>query len=110
VLHDALLYRANKLCISTSSIRILFLQEAHGGGLIGYFGVKKIENVLTALFFWSKMRRAWSATCHGALLAIKLSLDLIHMVFICLFLFLVCLGMIFLWTRLRIAWNKVGEG
>jgi hypothetical protein len=48
VLHDALLYRANKLCISTSSIRILFLQEAHGGGLIGYFGVKKIENVLTA--------------------------------------------------------------
>jgi hypothetical protein len=34
-----------------------FLQEAHGGGLMGYFGVKKIEDVLAAQFFWPKMRR-----------------------------------------------------
>jgi hypothetical protein len=34
----------------------LFLQEAHGGGLMGHFGVKKIEDVLTAHFFWPKMR------------------------------------------------------
>src|SRR6266498_1760240 len=39
-----------------------------------------------------------SATSHGAPRAIKLSLNLIHMVFICLFLFLVRLGRIFLWT------------
>jgi hypothetical protein len=39
-----------------------------------------------------------SATCHGVRLATKLSLDLTHIVFICLFLFLVCLGRIFLWT------------
>jgi hypothetical protein len=41
VLHDDLLYRANKLCVAASSIRILFLQETHGGGLMGHFGVKK---------------------------------------------------------------------
>jgi hypothetical protein len=32
------------------------LQEAHGGGLMGHFGVKKIEDVLAAHFFWPKMR------------------------------------------------------
>jgi hypothetical protein len=36
--------------------------------------------------------------CHGARLATKLSLNLTHMVFICLFLFLMCLARIFLWT------------
>jgi hypothetical protein len=56
VLHDGLLYHANKLYIPASSIRLLFLQEAHGGGLMGHFGVKKIEDVLAALFFWPKMR------------------------------------------------------
>src|SRR3954468_23884345 len=35
---------------------------------------------------------------HAALVVKKLSLALIHMVYICLFLFLVFLGMIFLWT------------
>jgi hypothetical protein len=57
VLQDGLLYRANKLCVSAISVRLLFLQEAHGGGLMGHFGVKKIEDVLAAHFFWSKMRR-----------------------------------------------------
>jgi hypothetical protein len=33
------------------------LQEAHGGGLMGYFGVTKTEDVLAAHFFWPKMRR-----------------------------------------------------
>jgi hypothetical protein len=57
VLQDGLLYRANKLCVPASSVRLLFLQQAHGGGLIGHFGVKKIEDVLAAHFFWPKMRR-----------------------------------------------------
>jgi hypothetical protein len=56
-MHDGLLYRANKFCVPTSSVHFLFLQEAHGGGLMGHFGVKKIEDVLAAHFFWSKMRR-----------------------------------------------------
>jgi hypothetical protein len=57
VLQDGLLYRANKLCVPASSVHLLFLQEAHGGGLMGHFGVKKTEDVLAAHFFWSKMRR-----------------------------------------------------
>jgi hypothetical protein len=57
VLQDGLLYRANKLCVLASSVRLLFLQEAHGGGLMEYFGVKKTEDVPAAHFFWPKMRR-----------------------------------------------------
>jgi hypothetical protein len=48
---DGLLYRANKLCVPASSVRLLFLQEEHGGGLMGHFGVKKTEDVLAAHFF-----------------------------------------------------------
>jgi hypothetical protein len=51
------MYRANKLCVPASSVRLLFLQEAHGGGLMGHFRVKKIEDVQAAHFFWPKMRR-----------------------------------------------------
>jgi hypothetical protein len=56
VLQDGLLYRANKLYVPASSVRLLFLQEAHGGGLMGYFRVKKTDDVLAAHFFWPKMR------------------------------------------------------
>jgi hypothetical protein len=72
VLQDGLLYRANKLCVPASSVRLLFLQEAHGGGLMGHFGVKKTENVLAAHLFWPKMRRdveryvSWCTTCNKA--------------------------------------------
>jgi hypothetical protein len=71
-MQDGLLYRANKLCVPVSSVRLLFLQEAHGGGLIGHFGVKKIEDVLADYFFWPKMRRhveryvSRSMTCNKA--------------------------------------------
>jgi hypothetical protein len=57
VLKDGLLYRANKLRVPASSVHLLFLQEVHGGGLMGHFGVKKTEDVLAAHFFWPKMRR-----------------------------------------------------
>jgi hypothetical protein len=56
MLQDGLLYRANKLCVPASSVRLLFLQEVHGGGLMGHFGVKKTEDVLATHFFWPKMR------------------------------------------------------
>jgi hypothetical protein len=56
VLQDDLLYRTNKLCVSASSVHLLFLQEGNGGGLMRHFGVKKAEDVLTAHFFWPKMR------------------------------------------------------
>jgi hypothetical protein len=56
VLQDGLLYRANKLCVLPSFVRLLFLQKTHGGGLMGHFGVKKTKDVLAAHFFWPKMR------------------------------------------------------
>jgi hypothetical protein len=57
VFSDGFVFRANKLCIPASSIRLLLLQEAHGGGLMGHFDVKKTEDILAAHFFWPKMRR-----------------------------------------------------
>jgi hypothetical protein len=49
--------RADKLCTPASSIHLLLLQEAHRGGLMGHFGVKKTEDILAAHFFWPMMRR-----------------------------------------------------
>jgi hypothetical protein len=57
VFNDGFVFQAYKLCIPASSIHLLLLQEAHGGGLMGHFGVKKTENILAAHFFWLKMRR-----------------------------------------------------
>jgi transposase InsO family protein len=57
ILNDGFVFRANKLCIPASSVRLLLLQEAHGGGLMGHFGVKKTEDILATHFFWPKMRR-----------------------------------------------------
>ena len=51
IINDGFVFRANKLCIPEGSVRLLLLQEAHGGGLMGHFGVKKIEDVLATHFF-----------------------------------------------------------
>ena len=34
-MHDRYLFRANKLCVPESSVRLLLLEESHGGGLMG---------------------------------------------------------------------------
>jgi hypothetical protein len=52
MIHDGLLYRASKLCVPASSVRLMLLQKVHGGGLIGHFGDKKTEDMLSAHFFW----------------------------------------------------------
>jgi hypothetical protein len=56
IFNDGFGFRANKLYIPASSIRLLLLQEAHVGGLIGalmgHFGVKKTEDILAVHFFW----------------------------------------------------------
>nr|XP_025877468.1 uncharacterized protein LOC112936994 [Oryza sativa Japonica Group] len=48
---------ANRLCIPVGSIRLLLIQEAHGGGLMGHFGAKKTDDVLAMHFFWPRMRK-----------------------------------------------------
>ncbi|XP_047059875.1 uncharacterized protein LOC124666578, partial [Lolium rigidum] len=40
-IHDEFLFRANKLCVLESSVRLLLLQESHVGGLMGHFGREK---------------------------------------------------------------------
>jgi hypothetical protein len=55
-IQDGFLFRGNKLCVPASSVRLLLLQEAYGGGFIGHFGVYKTHGVLAAHFFWPRMR------------------------------------------------------
>ena len=56
-IHDRFLFRANKLCVPNSSVRLFLLQESHGGGLTGHFGQKKTYELLGDHFYWPKMRR-----------------------------------------------------
>jgi hypothetical protein len=71
-IHDGFLFRANKLCVQNSSVRLLLLQESHGGGLTGHFGQKKTYELLSDHFYWPKMRRdvirfvERCVTCHKA--------------------------------------------
>jgi len=50
------LFRENRLCVPNSSMRELLVCEAHGGGLMGHFGVRKTLDVLHEhfLFFLAK--------------------------------------------------------
>ncbi|WVZ58897.1 hypothetical protein U9M48_009119 [Paspalum notatum var. saurae] len=57
VINNGFVFRANRLYIPVGSVRLLLLQKAHGGGLLGHFGAKKTEAVLSTHFFWPKMRR-----------------------------------------------------
>ena len=54
VVNDGFVFRANKLCIPASSVCLLLLQEAHGGGLMGHFGAKKMEDILAGHFFFGQ--------------------------------------------------------
>ncbi|XP_035816895.1 uncharacterized protein, partial [Zea mays] len=70
--NDGFLFRANKLCVPNSSVRLLLLQESHGGGLTGHFGQRKTYEMLSDHFYWPKMRRdvisfvERCVTCHKA--------------------------------------------
>jgi hypothetical protein len=57
MINDGFVFRANRLCIPVGSVRLLLMQEVHGGGLMGYFEAKKTEDVLASHLFWPKMRR-----------------------------------------------------
>jgi hypothetical protein len=55
-IHDGYLFRANKLCVPESSVRLLLLQESHAGGLAGHFGHEKTSLMLADHFYWPRMR------------------------------------------------------
>ena len=50
-LHDGFLFRANKLCILDSSIRLLLLHESHMIGLMGHFGREKTYLLVSDHFY-----------------------------------------------------------
>ena len=61
--HDGLLFRENKLCVPHSSLHELLVREAHGGGLMGHFGIAKTLDVLKEHFFWPHMKRDVERIC-----------------------------------------------
>jgi hypothetical protein len=44
-------------------MRGLLVHEAHGGGLMGHFGVRKTLEILHEHFFWPRMRRDVTRIC-----------------------------------------------
>ncbi|KAG8482833.1 hypothetical protein CXB51_024109 [Gossypium anomalum] len=60
---DGFLFRGGKLCIPQSSMRELLVLEAHGGGLIGHFGIAKTLAILQEHFFWPRMKRDVEKIC-----------------------------------------------
>ena len=61
--HEGFLFRENKLCVPMCSLRELFVGEAHGGGLMGHFGVAKTLGILHDHFFWPHMKRDVERFC-----------------------------------------------
>ena len=51
---DGYLFKDNRLCVPNSSMCELLVREAHGGGLMGHFGVRKTLDVLHKHLFLAK--------------------------------------------------------
>ncbi|KAL5752228.1 hypothetical protein ACOSQ2_022735 [Xanthoceras sorbifolium] len=61
--HDGFLFKETKLCVPKSSLRELLVREAHGGGLMGHFGIAKTLDVLHEHFFWPHMKHDVERIC-----------------------------------------------
>ena len=57
------LFFDNRLCVPQCSLRELFLREAHGGGLMGHFGVKKTHKVVHEHFYWPSLMKDVERIC-----------------------------------------------
>ena len=61
---DGYLFRGNRLCVPNISMLELLVREAHGGGLMGHFGVRKTLDVLHEHFFFlPKMKHDVERAC-----------------------------------------------
>ncbi|KAL1567341.1 hypothetical protein AAHA92_02830 [Salvia divinorum] len=60
---DGYLYRENRLCIPSCSLRELMVKESHLGGLMGHFGALKTFEILNEHFFLPCMRKHVEKFC-----------------------------------------------
>ena len=60
-----------KLCVPRGSIRRLLVQEAHGGGVMGHFGVLKTLHALREHFFWPHMLKNVEKFCASCLTCLR---------------------------------------
>ncbi|CAA7034297.1 unnamed protein product [Microthlaspi erraticum] len=63
VRQDGFLFYENRLCVPNCSLRDLFVREAHGGGLMGHFGVAKTIQIMRDHFHWPHMIRDVERIC-----------------------------------------------
>ena len=56
-IHDGYLFKDNRLCIPSTSIRDFLIWEIHQGGLAGHFGRDKTIADVKNRFFWPKMKK-----------------------------------------------------
>ncbi|WOG81677.1 hypothetical protein DCAR_0100828 [Daucus carota subsp. sativus] len=57
VIQDSFLFKNNRLCIPTCSLREAVIFEAHEGGLAGHFGRDKTLALVQEIFYWPRMER-----------------------------------------------------
>ncbi|KAG7594094.1 Zinc finger CCHC-type superfamily [Arabidopsis thaliana x Arabidopsis arenosa] len=70
-LHDGFLFRDKRLCVPQGSLRELLLREAHGGGLMGHFGVDKTLVVVVDHFFWPHLKKDVEKHCSRCVICHK---------------------------------------
>lgn len=51
------------MCIPNCSMQEVLVREAHSGGLMGHFGVKKTLEMLGEHFYWPKMKSDVERVC-----------------------------------------------
>ena len=69
--HDGFLFKTNRLCIPTCSMRGLLVLEAHGGGLMGHFGITKTLGILKEHFYWPKLKSDVEKCCASCVVCKK---------------------------------------
>jgi len=55
--HEGFLFKIDKVCIPRCSLRLLLIEEAHKGALMGHFGRDKTYHMLNEHFYWPHMLR-----------------------------------------------------
>lgn len=55
--NDGFLFKENRICIPSCSLRLSLISKSHGGGLMGHFGVTKTYDALHEHFYWARMKR-----------------------------------------------------